>query len=186
VTRGWVVPFSLELVECPPATGLLELLGPPPAFAFHSANQVNPSTLRTAPIESLTDPVDRDVGSITLPPQAYCAVHYLVARATRESVGLPADVDLVDLSLWIDGSYRRPGGGDDVPLTVRATSPFARLQPVAPPVDTGVGDVRVVIRRDLGTLFDGIDLDATSAPVLANRLVENVVQHAQLAATPAR
>jgi hypothetical protein len=188
VTRGWVVPFSLELVECPPTgstTTLLSLLAPRSAWAFHSANAVNPSTLRSAPVESLGDPVDRDVGDITLPPQAYCAIHYLVARATRDSAGLPADVDMVDRSLWIDGTWRRSADDVDHPITLRATVPNARLQPLPSPVDTGTGDVVVVVTRDLGTLFDGIDFDGMPTPVVENRVLANLVQHARLTATPA-
>jgi hypothetical protein len=186
VTRGYAVPFSIELVECPtpqPATSrVLDWLGAPPAYAFHSANAVNPATFRGAPVESLTAPVDREVGTITLQPQAYCQIHYLVARATRDSAGLPADVDMVDVSLYLEGSVGFPDGRTEQPLALRVTASDGRLAPLAAPIDTGTTAVRVTVSRDLGRLFDGIDFATTPAAVVGNRVLGNLVHTARLSA----
>lgn len=173
VNRGYLTSYSMELVECPPLAPLGWLLGPSPAYAWHSADMVNPATVRSAPVESLIALRAQDAGTVRLPPQAYCQVHYLIARATTASRGLPADVDMVDSSLGVEGTVQRDGTSPTA-LVVKTASPNALLRPI-PRVDTGTQDTLVVLRRDLGRLFDGIDFDTAPGRVVANRIVENLV-----------
>lgn len=173
VRRGYLTSYSMELVECPPLAPLSGLFGPTSAYAWHSADMTNPATVRSAPIESLLAPRAQDAGTVRLPPQAYCQVHYLVARATTASRGLPADVDMVDSSLDVEGTVQRDGAPPTT-LVVKTASPNALLRPIAR-VDSGRQDTLVVLRRDLGQLFDGIDFDTTRLPVVENRIVENLV-----------
>lgn len=186
VTRGYVTSYSMELVECPkePAA-FVPLLRTAAAWAGHMSGTPNPAAIRPMEVESLLAPVDRDVGTVTLAPQAYCQVHYLIARAVRESPGLPADIDMVDASLHVDGTYRAPGSASPAAFTIHTAIAngglFDRTAASTPiRVDTGRTAARVTIRRDLGSLFDGVDFATMSDPVRADRMLTAVIEHVEI------
>jgi len=183
VARGWVTAYSMELVECPKATSLRDLLAPPRAWAGHTSGTPNPAAIRPLQVESLTEPEDRDVGTVTLAPQAYCQVHYLIARAARESPGLPRDIDMVDASLHVEGTYQAADAAAPTPFAIHTPiangglfDHTATSAPIA--VDTGREAARVTIRRRLRAIFDGVDFAKTTDAVRAERILAAIVDHA--------
>jgi hypothetical protein len=197
VERGYLVARSMELVECGGSServaGLPSLvgavLGPPPAYAGHGSMAPNPVAISTPHIESLLAAEHAEAGRVPLPNVAYCRVHYLVARADRSAVGLPADLDMLDKSVRVEGAYLAPGATEEVPFALATSIANGALVELFPPGRFAVaqdafrltGDVagaRVVIRRRLATLFDGIRLDEASTGDAARRLVENVIDDA--------
>ena len=194
VTRGWVASYSMELVECPKESALTRLLAaallPRSAFAGHLSGTPNPAAIHPAQVESLLDPGSREVGSVTLAPQAYCKLHYLVARAGRESPGLPPELDMVDVSLHVEGTYRAPGSTTDVPFTIHTASAYGQLfesagSPAAPiRVDTGRSALQVEVRRKLARMFDGVDFAHMTDKNIALQALRSLVNSAEIQVLP--
>ncbi len=177
MTRGYVTTYSMELVECPKVGALRSLLEPPSAWAGHSSGTPNPAAIRPMQVESLVAPTDREVGTVTLAPQPYCQVHYLIARAGHDSPGLPSDLDMVDASLHVEGTYRAPGSTSPTPFTIHTAIANGRLFDQLH-VDTGRATTRVTVRRHLGSLFDAVDFATMPDAVRAERILESIIDHA--------
>jgi hypothetical protein len=191
-----VTTYSVELVECPRAAGdpggaRLWSLVAPPAFAGHTSGTPNPAALRPMQVESLLAPVARDLGTVTLAPQAYCQLHYLIARAGHDSPGLPTELDMVDASLHLEGTYRAPGTSTETPFTVhtavangalldRTTTPPAPIH-----VDTGRAAAHVIVRRHLALLFEGVDFAGLGERVLPGRILQSLIDHVEVEIEPA-
>jgi hypothetical protein len=189
VTRGWVTSYSTELVECPraaAASGALGVFFPADAVAGHNAGTPNPAAVKPMLVESLTKPVAEDAGTVSLAPQAYCQLHYLVARAGRESPGLPADVDMVDASLHVEGTYRAPNATTDAAFAVHTASAYGQLfarvaePPGALRADPGTGALVVEIRRRRSRLFDGVDFLRMPAKSVGLRMLQALVDGAEV------
>lgn len=198
--RGWITSYSMELVECPKAdataserigrSGWSWLFDDGIAWAGHNAGTPNPAAIKPMQVESLTDPQGHDVGNVMLAPQPYCQLHYLVARAGHDSPGLPSELDMVDTTIHLDGTYRAPGGGAETPFTVHSASAygqlFARVVGADRPlhVDTGRESVQIVVRRRLAKIFDGVDFATMKEKALALRILESVVEHVEVEVRP--
>jgi len=191
VTRGYVVSYSMELVECPKERTPISVgsLGRLPrsifestAFAGHASGTPNPAAIHPMQVESLTAPRARDAGTVTLAPQTYCQLHYLVGRASRDAAGLPPDLDMVDTSLHIDGTYVAPGASTTVPFVIHTAAAYGALfdhaaHMPAIRVDTGSNGARVVVRRHLGSIFDGVDFAQMRPPVMASQTLKALIDH---------
>jgi hypothetical protein len=188
VVRGWVTSYSMELVECPrtAAVGALDawLFAPASAWAGHNAGTPNPAAVKPMQVESLTDSVAHDAGTVLLAAQPYCQVHYLVARAGHDSPGLPDEMDMVDVSLHVEGTYRAPGAAADLPaasFTIHTASAYGQLfARVGDPAtdlraDPGRGDLDVEIRRHRSRLFDGVDLARMPVKAAGLRMLQALV-----------
>src|ERR1051325_3652187 len=152
----------MERGECPKPAALSPFFSPPSAWAGHASGTPNPAAIRPMQVESLLAPTDREVGTVTLVPQAYCQMHYLIARAGHDSPGLPTELDMVDVSLHVDGTYRAPGATDQTSFTIHSAIAngglFDRTSTSVPiRVDTGRAPTRGTVRRHLGSLFDAAD-----------------------------
>lgn len=201
VTRGWISSYGMELVECPRATAptpiaragaLLGSLLVSEAWAGHSSDTPNPAAIHPMQIESLTEPRATDVATLQLAPQAYCKLHYLLARAGAEARDLPAQPDLVGTSLRIEGTWRAPGTDRDVPFTLQTASAYGALlehagddaQPLY--VDTGAGATRVTLRRNRARMFDGVDFARMPERAAAMQVLRATVEHVDVQVAPAR
>lgn len=186
VTRGYLVTRGIELVPCDPRSpaaslrdGLNILFAPRPAFAGHTA-VADPSALPVAQVESLLDvsttqPATRYPGA-----QAYCQAHYLIARADPQATGLPADVDMVDQTLRIEGTFQRPGDTTVEPFSIVTSVANGKLFDLAQRLDTGRESAVVVVRRDLDPIFDRVDFVAMPAKRIARELLQNLIEHTEI------
>lgn len=201
VVRGWITSYSTELVECPRAADvdplLLRPFAPAVAWAGHNAGTPNPAAVKPMQVESLTDPVVHDAGTVLLAPQPYCQVHYLVARAGHDSPGLPREIDMVDTSLHVEGTYRAPAGAEDgaggapeAAFTIHTPSAYGQLfarvgdPPADLRVDPGRGGLDVEIRRHRSRLFDGVDFARMPAKSAALRMLQAFVDGAEVRVRP--
>jgi hypothetical protein len=199
VTRGYVTTYSMELVECPKGTAatpvaslgtLLWSIVEATAYAGHATGTPNPAAIRPMQVESLTAPTARQVGAVLLAPQTYCQLHYLVARAGREAPGLPADLDMVDTSLHIDGTYRAPGTTADTAFTLHTAVAYGALfdhtasSPAALHVDTGTSATQVTVRRHLGRIFDSVDFVNMTDRMVAGQVLKSLIDHVQVEIEP--
>jgi len=188
VKRGWITSYSMELVECPKAA-LFEWLGPRAAWAGHASGTPNPAAIRPMQVEALTQPTGHDVGSVTLAPQPYFQLHYLVARAGKDAPGLPDGIDMVDASLHLEGSYRAPGGGAETPFTVHTAVAYGQLfdrtarSDRVLHVDTGRESVRVEVRRRRRHMFDRVDFSRMAERQLALQILTSFVNDAEVEIT---
>lgn len=195
VTRGYVTSYSMELVECPKDTAatpvaslgtLLRSIVEATAYAGHATGTPNPAAIRPMQVESLTAPTAREVGAVLLAPQTYCQLHYLVARAGRDARGLPADLDMVDTSLHIDGTYRAPGTTADTPFTLHTAVAYGALfdhamgSPAAIHVDTGTSATQVTVRRHLGRIFDSVDFVKVTDRMMAGQVLKALIDHVEV------
>lgn len=193
VTRGYVTSYSMELVECPKSAPL-SLLGWPllaaTAYAGHSSGTPNPAAIRPMLVESLLQATPREAGSVLLPPQAYCQLHYLVARAANDASGLPADLDMVDASLHVDGTYQAPGSSGATPFSIHTAIAYGGLfdhtvdSPAMLQVDTGRGATQVTVRRHAGRMFDGVDFARMTDQVAAGQILRSLIDHADVEIQP--
>lgn len=190
LTRGYLTSYSMELVECPKdaATGarlgaLLWSTVESVAWAGHSVGTPNPAAIRPMQVESLTEPTAHDVGEVLLAPQAYCQLHYLIARAGREAHGLPPDLDMVDASLHVELTYQAAGADAPTPFTLHTAVANGGLfdratgAPTAMRVDTGRNATQVTVRRDLGRMFDGVDFAAMAEGQIAGQILTSLIDH---------
>jgi hypothetical protein len=199
VTRGYVTSYSMELVECPKDTAATPVASmgmflwstvEGTAYAGHATGTPNPAAIRPMQVESLTAPAAREAGTVLLAPQTYCQLHYLVARAGREAPGLPADLDMVDTSLHIDGTYRVPGTTADTPFTLHTAVAYGALfdhtvsSTAAMQVDTGASATRVTIRRHLGKIFDGVDFVNMTDRMAAGQVLKSLIDHVEVDIQP--
>jgi hypothetical protein len=198
VDRGYLVDYSMELVECPKDAlrsgrdSLWAWFPVQAAWAGHMPTTPNPAAIHTPHIEALHAPTDFDVGSMQLAPQRYCRVHYLIARANRSAVGLPEDVDMVERSLYVRGTYQSAKAAASHPFELATSAANAALTELFPPgyfgvqgsaivIDTGRENVRIVIHRTLKSLFDGIDFEAMSAARIERQVLQNLINHTDIA-----
>lgn len=190
VERGYLADYSMELVECPKDP--VAWFAARPAWAGHAPTTPNPAAIHTPHIEALHAPVDFDVGSMLLGAQRYCRVHYLIARANRSAVGLPDDVDMVERSLYVRGTSQGATAAAPRPFELSASAANAALTELFPPgrfgthdaaiiVDTGRENARVVIRRVLKSLFDGVDFDTMPAARIERQVLQNLIDHTAIA-----
>ncbi|HZR81275.1 MAG TPA: hypothetical protein VFD92_09295 [Candidatus Binatia bacterium] len=199
IRRGWVTSYSMELVECPKtsatsaaarAVGLAWSWLEGTAWAGHSAGTPNPAAIRPMRVESLLEPATRDVGAVELAPQAYCQVHYLVARAGRDAQGLPDDLDMVDRTLHVEGTYVAPGASAEIPFTIQSAAAYGQLfdraagASSALRVDTGRESVEVTIRRHLDRMFDGVDFARMPEKAAALQMLRSLVDHSDAEVVP--
>ena len=195
--RGYLVNYSMELVECPKEaleSGTDPLWAWFPvqtAWAGHMPTTPNPAAIHTPHIEALHAPVDFEVGSMLLAAQRYCRIHYLVARANRSAVGLPEDVDMVERSLWVRGTYQGAAAATAQPFELATSAANATLTDLFPPgrfgsqgaaivVDTGKEDARVVIHRRLKPLFDGVDFDTMPPARIERQVLQNLINQTEI------
>ncbi len=194
VTRGWVVTRSMEFVPCnplpPPALtslrrSLHELIGVRPAFAGHSAI-ADPSAAKRTIVESLLRADTQAMGPIYPGAQKYCQAHYLIARADKEAIALPTEVDMVDQSIHVDGTFRRPGGSADEAFSVVSGLGNGKLIELprggdaAVALDTGRESATLVIRRSLDTLFDHIDFATMDDKRRGREMLQNLINDVEV------
>ena len=199
VARGWITSYSMELVECPkearedavaPFALFATMLDARAAWAGHLSGTPNPAAIRPMQVESLTEPSSHDVGAVTLAPQPYCQLHYLVARAGKDSPGLPADLDMVDASLHLEGTYQARDADRATPFTVHTDVAYGQLFDHTAPggtvlhVDTGREAVRVEVQRRRSHMFDHVDFARMADRQLALRILTSLVDDVAVAIVP--
>lgn len=198
VERGYLVDYSMELVECPKevresdADSLWAWFAERAAWAGHMPTTPNPAAIHTPHIEALHAPTNFEVGALLLAPQRYCRVHYLIARSNRSAVGLPDDVDMVERSLYVRGTYQAATTAAPSRFELGTSAANAVLTELFPPgrfgdhgaafvVDTGRENARVVIHRTLKSLFDGVEFDTMPKARIERQVLQNLIDHIEIA-----
>lgn len=184
ITTGYLVSHSVQLVPCPDdslGARLLRLFVGV-AHAGHG-DDLDPIAVYDPLVESLLDPVDIAFGDRPTQGATYCSIHYLVANALDgETRALPADRDLIDLTLVVGGTHHRDG--TDTPFHIETGLAWAALRDLDTPLDTTHHGALVLVERALGTLFDGIDLLADDPRGPGRALLRNLLVQTRFRVDP--
>ncbi len=174
--RAYLTVGSVELFECDSAeSSLLELpWGPRVAFA-HSVS--TPTRLGVPQVVSLTDEGTSplSLGSFGPPPGAYCSLTLGFEPADADAEHLPDDVELVGVTLWLEGSYR---ADSDEPIafsaaTKRAVEGAASFSRVRLAEDERT-EARLLVTLPNAEWFSGIDFSRADEQEIADAVLDNL------------
>jgi hypothetical protein len=177
---GHLATRAVSLVTCTPALqgassgalGLLHLINllVPPAFACEG--EEDPSTVAGV-VEWLMQPAAVELGSASFKAARYCKLHHQNARAHSDSRGLRPDQGMEERTLHLEGSFQR-GDAAPVAFSVRSDLAWGELRPLEVEAAQGTGFVEAELSRDLGGLFDGIELKSADEETLARGVLRNL------------
>ena len=124
--RGYLVIEQVQLVQCAgsgagEAESALRLLWPRGIAHAHPLGG-DPTLLGVPYVDSVlrADFALGEIGTMQPPPGRYCHARIVVAPADADAVGLPDDVDMVGLSLYLEGTYVAPGSDQVVPFILES------------------------------------------------------------------
>ncbi len=177
LSRGYLAVGGVELGECE-STQLapsLELpFGVKSAFA-HSMS--SPTRLGEPGVISLTATPDDAflLGKLEPPPGDYCTLAVSLAAADGDALHLPTDEDVVGLTLYLEGTYKK-GDGQPVPFEVSTDSTLDGSPTIG---ELSLGeDAETVVTFSIGSKgehwFDGVDFETEASDVVAERVLDNV------------
>jgi len=157
------------------------LFGIATARAGHSS-EYNPAAITTGVVERVNELKDIEAGTAEGLTERFCTVHYLVAAGDKETRELPESLQMVDRSLFFEGTWRAPNTDDHVPFTVDTALAWGLLKNLHAPGSFEVPDselelelgeigVLVVIKRRARALFDGVDFANLQQKVLPTRIL---------------
>lgn len=188
VTGGTLVTRGLELVTChaamarAPQTGLVRWMGPLRVSAGHSSLEPGESRITASYEESLGDPVRRFLERLTVTDPEYCRAHYLLARAR----GIPPP----GTAMAVSGLWGNSAESIDRPFLIRSSAAFGQFLDLVTEDQevvgrrSIVGGIDVTVRRELHTLFDGIDFQSLSPEQDGNRMIRRLVGNTRVILGP--
>ena len=163
IDEAYLTSYSISLVPCGSAVAS-PLFGRAPADEFERGHsgESDPSALEPPRVEDLRWPSPLDAEAIEFEAATYCQVHYLSARSTADSLGLPEDDDYLGASLRFTGRWERDGVSEA--FSVRSGQADGRIYEIEgfDEAELDATSIRVHVIRDLGHLFDGVDFQSQS------------------------
>lgn len=202
VTRGYLVTGSAQMVACPhthaaaPATlgqhiaeAVSGLFAPSVALAGHG-EESDASRIKTPQVESLTAPSPIHLTAQWGNEPSYCQMHYLLAHGVASAQNLPSDVSMIGNSLLIEGEVRGPGQAEATAFTIKSPLAWgnnialtAADGSIAPATGVKSGTfLHLIIRRDLGNVFDGVDFVNMTPPDQAKQVLRSIIQNTSVEA----
>jgi len=186
VTEGYMVTDSVQLAPCTDEDpeGVFALLKNTvvgEARAGH-AGTGDPSAWLVGIAESLKNPKSVSLDPIVVSAGFYCRAHYLVARAGPKTMNLPDHMVLVGKSLYIAGNVTSEHHPSE-PFSISSSLPAGQLMTWADSsnlIDLSQGGVDVIITRDLGRLFHGIDFNTMNAEAMEKTLLLGLTSRGQV------
>ena len=191
VEKGYLASYSVQLLACEHEHGLLQgilgFLTISTVSAGHGDDDVNPSEVILPIVESLTDLSPIDYGQVTVNEPSYCEGHTIFVKAPNTALYLPEDVDFVEQTLYIEGTYQLPYG-DAQPFVAETNlnngvleaivSSSDNSKPVSVPIGGDVAHIQ--IQRGLANSFDDIDFDGMDSKVLGRAVLWNLVDAVEI------
>lgn len=185
IQAGKLVTRNLELVPChappsmKPLARLFEKFGSLTAYAGHGSMLPNASRISKSFMEDLAKPTDRNVEIRRVRDPDYCQGHFLIAR--------PSGTPPATTNLAVSGTWARDGS-EPKPFEIRGATAYGRLKDLVA-ASSGlaerqsiIGGVQVEIRRELDSMFNGVDFASMSETAQANRITRSIVDNARLLA----
>ncbi|MHC4264018.1 MAG: hypothetical protein ACYSWX_15960 [Planctomycetota bacterium] len=172
VHDGWLVDYAVSLIPC---TGALQIdpdVLQPRGAAGHGGF-TDPSAYDDPRIESLVSLEGIRYDALPVYAIPYCDAHWLVARAD-DSI---TDESVIGHSLHVRGIVTAPDETSSMEFDITSTwADGAVLDLEVHGVE--VPTASIVIQRDLGSLFDGVDFEGDDVEAQGQRLLENLTDHA--------
>ena len=165
-----------------------------PAFAGHGPLTYNPSRMVMPYVESLVQPAAIQRKPHSVPKAVYCKAHYLIARATGAVQNQPDNRGMDDLSLWIEGEYTAPNATVTNPFVLKTSIAWGSIMDaIASPgtsdratkivLTSGKSMTRVTLRRNLGSMFDGVDFENMSESERARAILRSLARSVETIVT---
>ncbi len=184
VDEAYLVSYSVQLVECEQdheeTASSLDLFGIQTAYAGHGSDAPDPSSLVEPTVESFAAPEMLVYGSIAVPAATYCQAHYLVARAGNTTANLPNQIELMGTSVYIAGTVRYPDKMISTSFVIETTLANGTVMALPSQVDISETATIIVISRDLGTLFNGVDFATMDADAQGQAVLWSLIAHTQV------
>ena len=193
--QGYLVTYSTELIECPSNAAQtswhLDQIGPQPAYAGHGADP-SEARITASVVEDLAHPLASTIETVAVTASSYCQGHYVIGPAGVETTrNLPQQIDLIGTSLFIQGDYQDPETAAITPFTIQTKLPggviadLTSVEAINEPVQvlTGSVPIEVTLRRDLGSLFDGVDFGQMSEQEQARGVLRSLTGSTSLLIT---
>ncbi len=173
--RAYLTVGSVELEGCETSRPSIDLsLGPRTALAHSMSSPTrlgSPHVLSLAGDETEVMPI----GSLGPPPGDYCALRVSLEPADADANHLPSDVDLVGVTLWLEGTYR-DSSGTETPFSVATSQTleeslsFGKLELA----DDAEQEATLEVSAPSAHWFDGIDFATTGDEEIADLVLANV------------
>lgn len=187
VEQGYLVTRSVELIACELDHSLSQIIFdalPQPAYAGHGVTGHDLSRISVPQVESLTAPTAVTVVSTFGSEPAYCQAHYLLAPAIETASNLPGQTDMLDVTLFIRGTYTAPTGHPPTPFTITTQLAWGALVDLPQAVPTPRQAMQITIRRNLGSMFDNLDFSRMSEAEQAQTILRSLVASTQIEVLP--
>ncbi|MCW1968979.1 MAG: hypothetical protein KIH69_012785 [Anaerolineae bacterium] len=202
VTRGYLVTGNAQMVACPhthaavPATlgeqiaeAVTGLFAPSVAMAGHG-EEGDPSRIKTPQVESLTAPIPIHLTAQWGNEPNYCEMHYLLAYGIASAQNLPSEVSMIGSSLLIEGEVRGPGQTEATPFSIKSPLAWGSNKAliatdgsIDPKTGVTAGTfLHLIIRRDLGNVFDGVDFVKMPPPDQAKQVLRSIIENTSVEA----
>lgn len=165
---GFVNSAVVQLVPCVEAVGWWRV---GTAYAGHGDSVVDVSRWVGPVVEEVGFPAGRTT-PLLIYNQTYCQAHYLVAPDHTHN--LP--------TLVLSGTYTAPDSQEARPFTIESDLTWGQIiglnrrGPGSIALEMG-DSVTVVVQRELGSLFDGIDFQTISDSDLAKAVLRNLTNN---------
>ena len=178
VERGGLVDRTMALVPCARVhdseekgmLGMLDLFG-----LLHAAracdDEDDASTVDRAVIEPLDGPSEQVLGRASFAPETYCKVFYRVGRATGGSHGPKNPGDMLGHTLTLSGTWSVADSAP-TPFHLEADMAWGAMAPL--PALHGAGSANLVLERQLGAIFDGVDFAHDTDAQAARQVLRNI------------
>lgn len=194
IKRGYLVTGNLEMVACPyqPNSSALgnslwqTLFGARTAYAGHGGGKGDASRIAAPVVEALTTPTTTVLSAVLGAEPFYCLTHYLVAPGVAWGPGLPEEVNMVGVTLFLKGEVKPANKADAPaqPFTIQSNLAWGTVKEVQqsssttqnlPPVAIPQGaPTQLVVERSLDTLLNGVDFVTMTADEQAKTILRNV------------
>jgi hypothetical protein len=116
------------------------------------------------------------------PPGRYCEARVVIGAADADAVALPADIEMVGRSLYLEGRYRAPGAETAHFIIESSDSRELRIplvdaypgRPAPLLLDAGHRDVRLALAELTNFWLDGVDLAHGRQPDKAQQALDAI------------
>ena len=188
VTTGHVVLHRVALVPCP-VDGASSMTWNPFGIstAFAHEEESDASSMETLAVANVGMAKPYEIGANSFAPAHYCQVYWLVARGMEGAVAGDG-LDMSNRSIYFEGTWEK--NGQTGPLLVDTWWPMGTMVDMKSSIDpalyaqaaaeSNIHFTWIGIRLPVGRLFDDIEFAKDSKEIIADSILDNIVESATL------
>lgn len=180
IQKGYLSSYSVRFYPC--VDGFSSKISLPISSAFAGHSDILVAGNWSQPwVENLLG-LEEVVQEKSFAEHVVCSLVYTIARADGSSQNLPIDIDLNNLSLYIEGSWQKDDEAGD--FIWESNLPAERVFPLKNCVQAGENihskSMKIQLTRDISRAFDDIDFVSEDSQRGALQLITNIVQDTML------